>query len=271
MGKRSTSEAASPALAPSPVWVVSYPGRSPYRQMWDLQRRLWTQRHAGRIPDTLLLLEHEPVVTLGKNARSAHLLLSEEGFRRRGVEVIATDRGGDVTYHGPGQLVAYWIFDLKALYQDVHRYLRAIEEVVIRLLRGYGIDAGRSAGATGVWVGPEKIAAMGMHLSHWVSTHGFALNVTTDLRPFSWIVPCGLAGRGVTSMERLLGHDPTRARVEEDVVRQLAEVFHRRPLPLQPVELADILMMLEREDREAGPEGSAGTRQREGTANATHQ
>jgi len=255
MEKLSTSKGLT-----APVWVVSFPGLSPYGPMRELQGRLYRRRLTREIPDTLLLLEHEPVVTLGKNARRENLLLSEELFLKRGVEVVPADRGGDVTYHGPGQLVGYWIFDLRHLYQDVHRYLREIEEVLIRVLARHGIEAGRSAGATGVWVGSEKVAAMGMHLSHWVSTHGFALNITTDLTPFSWIVPCGLAGRGVTSMSRLLGTTVTREAVEEQVVEETSALFRRAPVALTPLELGDILMGLDRRDR--GGSGETHSRKR---------
>jgi lipoyl(octanoyl) transferase len=248
-GSRSISEAG--AASCPPVWVVSFPGLVPYREAWDVQRRLWAARHDGRIPDTLLFLEHEPVVTLGKNARRENLLLDAEGFRSRGVEVVEVDRGGDVTWHGPGQLVGYWIFDLRALYQDVHRYLREIEEVLIRVLARHRIEAGRSAGATGVWVGQEKVAAMGMHLSHWVSTHGFALNIDPDLAAFSWIVPCGLRGRGVTSMCKQAGEPVSRAEVERGVVEEMARLFAREPYHLGPHELHELLA--DAEGRWQGP------------------
>ncbi len=238
--RRDDEEASLP-----PLWVVSFPGRQPYRVLWELQKRLWAQRHAGRIPDCLLLLEHDPVVTLGKNAERGNVLVDHQTLAARGVDVVEVDRGGDVTYHGPGQIVGYWIFDLRSLYQDVHRYLREIEEVLIRVLARHGIEAGRSPGATGVWVGAEKIGAMGLHLSHWVSTHGFALNVGADLTPFSWIVPCGLHNRGVTSMERLLGCSVERAAVEPDVVEETAVIFRRRPVRLEPHELVDLLGVLE--------------------------
>ncbi|MFN8549481.1 MAG: lipoyl(octanoyl) transferase LipB [Candidatus Eisenbacteria bacterium] len=224
-----------------PLWVVSFDAPQRYRPMWELQRTLHRARLEGRVPDLLLLLEHEAVVTLGKNARHENLLLSEAMFAARGVELVEVDRGGDVTYHGPGQLVGYWIFDLRAWRQDVHRYLRAIEECVIATAAEFGVAAGRSPGATGVWVEPQgvrgaevdparaaKLAAMGLHLSHWVSTHGLALNLTTDLGAFEWIVPCGLRGRAVTSLERLLGRSPDRARVEQVLVRAVEAEFDRR-------------------------------------------
>ena len=249
-----------------PVWVVSFPERQPYAPLWELQKRLWAQRWAGRIPDTLLLLEHDPVVTLGKNARRENLLLPTALFRERGVEVVEVDRGGDVTYHGPGQLVGYWIFDLHGLRPDVHWYLRSIEEVLIRTLRRFGLEGGRDPKATGVWVDGRKVAAMGMHLSHWVSTHGFALNLNTDLAPFSWIVPCGLTGREVTSMRALRARaaggtgaavpeaavpEVVRREVELVLVEEAAALFERTVTELTPLELSDILMQLE---RRAGPE-----------------
>jgi lipoyl(octanoyl) transferase len=228
-----------------PVWIVSFAERQAYRPMWELQRRLWATRHAGRIPDVLLLLEHESVVTLGRNARRENLLLSPDAYRARGTEVVEVDRGGDVTWHGPGQLVGYWIFDLRELYQDVHRFLREIEETLIRALARHGIAAGRASGATGVWVGDEKVAAMGLHLSHWVSTHGFALNLGNDLASFSWIVPCGLTGRGVTTMEKLLGAPVERGEVEAEVVAEMAEIFGRAPRRMEPSELGAELLRAE--------------------------
>ena len=228
----------------------------PYRAMWDLQRELFRERLSGHIPDVLLLLEHQPVVTLGKNAKQEHLLLSSASFAARGVDVVEVDRGGDVTYHGPGQLVGYWIFDLRDWRQDVHRYLREIEECLIETLAHYEIAAGRSPGATGVWVEPDgvrgrdvdpacaaKVAAIGLHLSHWVSTHGFALNLTTDISAFDWIVPCGLRGRAVTSMERLLTHAPSRREVELTLARVVEQRFERNAEWINPAELRNRLRL----------------------------
>lgn len=242
-----------------PLWVVSYPDLQPYRPLWDLQKDLWRERWERRIPDTLLLLEHRPVVTLGKNARRENVLLSERLLRARGVDLVEVDRGGDVTYHGPGQLVGYWIFDLRLLREDAHWFLRSIEEVLIRTLASFGLEAGRDPKATGVWSGGRKVAAMGLHLSHWVSTHGFALNLTTDLTPFSWIVPCGLHGREATSVCALLGACATRAEFEAEIVRRVAEIFARDPLPLTPGELADVLLANRR--RRGGEDHLAGTRE----------
>lgn len=241
--KRSPSENVPGREGEAPLWVVSMAGRSRFRPVWDLQQRLWKARHRGLVPDTLLLLEHTPVVTLGRNAQRANLLLDSEGYRSRGLEVVEIDRGGDVTYHGPGQLIGYWVVDLRELYLDVHRYLRDIEEVLIRTLGRFGIEAERSPGATGVWIGDEKVAAIGMHLSRWVSTHGFALNVDADLEPFRWIVPCGLPDRGVTSMEKQIAaaggepRKPARPAVERAVVEAADVVFGRRPLWRAPAQL----------------------------------
>lgn len=159
------------------------------------------------MPDTLLLLEHDPVFTLGRNARRENVLLAEDTLRARGFDVFDTGRGGDVTYHGPGQVVGYPILDLSPDRRDVHRYVRALEEVMIRACLDYGVEAGRVSGLTGVWVGEHKIGAIGVRIARWVTSHGFAFNVTTDLTPFELIVPCGIRGRGVTSLAHLLGRD----------------------------------------------------------------
>jgi lipoate-protein ligase B len=184
-------------------------GEIPYAEAFDLQRRLHAERVAGARPDTLILLTHPPVVTLGRGADPAHLLVSPDECRARGVEVHETDRGGDITYHGPGQLVGYPIVDLRARGLGPREFLRLLEETLIRLLGDFGVDAGRIHGLTGVWVGDRKVAAMGIRISRGVSMHGFALNVTTDLSDFDLIVPCGIRDRGVTSLAELLGRPVT--------------------------------------------------------------
>ncbi|HEU4401240.1 MAG TPA: lipoyl(octanoyl) transferase LipB [Candidatus Polarisedimenticolia bacterium] len=178
-------------------------------------------------PERLLLLEHPPVITLGRNARPQDVLLDEEALRRLGVGVEATNRGGQVTYHGPGQLVGYPILNLSPDRRDVGRYLRDLEEVLIRTLGRFGIEAGRKAGLTGVWVGEEKIAAIGVHLGRWVTTHGFALNVTTDLSHFDLIVPCGQRARRVTSMRLILGRDLRLETVAAALVPVFGAVLER--------------------------------------------
>ena len=202
-------------------------GRIPYAEGLELQARLVEDRVAGRIPDTLLLLEHEPVFTLGRNARQENVLLPADALRARGFEVFETGRGGDVTYHGPGQVVGYPIIDLKPDRQDVHRYVRDLEEVMIRTCEAFGVAAARIKGCTGCWVGDEKIGAIGVRLSRWVTSHGFALNVNVDLAPFQMIVPCGIRGKGVTSLQRLLGREVELDAVCERLTQAMLAVFSR--------------------------------------------
>jgi len=196
-----------------------------YASALEVQRERVAQRKAGSIPDTLLLLEHPHVYTLGRNAGQENMLVSEEFLASRGAQVFHTDRGGDVTYHGPGQLVGYPIFDLTQHRRDISWYMRSLEEVLKRTARDSGIEAGRSEGAAGVWVGNDKLVAMGVHLSRWITSHGFALNVNTDLRYFDWIVPCGLHGKGVTSLAKLLGRPVEMEEVEQRVVEHFGVVF----------------------------------------------
>jgi lipoyl(octanoyl) transferase len=209
--------------ANTPELVVRRLGRIRYAEGLDVQARLVAERQAGQIPDTLLLLEHEPVFTLGRNARRENVLFPEDELRRRGFDVFETGRGGDVTYHGPGQIVGYPIVALPPERRDVHRYVRDLEEVMIRTCASYGVAATRVAGLTGAWVGAEKIGAIGVRIARWVTSHGFALNVATDLAPFGLIVPCGIQGKGVTSLERLRGRAPALG----DVMDRLAEHFGR--------------------------------------------
>jgi len=179
-------------------------GEVPYVEALELQRRIHEERVRGERPDTLILLTHPPVVTLGRGAHEENLLLTPDEYAGRGVEVHETDRGGDVTYHGPGQLVGYPIVDLRSRGLGPREFLRLIERTLIELLATMGLDAGRVPGLTGVWVGGEKVAAIGIRISRGVSQHGFALNVTTDPREFELIVPCGIRDRGVTSLSLLL-------------------------------------------------------------------
>ena len=200
-------------------------GRVDYAVAGDLQKDKVAQRKAGAIPDTLLLLEHPHVYTLGRNARRENLLVSEEELAARGARVFQTDRGGDVTYHGPGQLVGYPILDLTQHRRDISWYMRSLEEVFLHTARDFGVEAVRLPGAAGVWVGNDKLTAMGVHLSRWVTSHGFALNVNTDLRYFEWIVPCGLREKGVTSLAKLLGRPVEMEAVTERVVKHFGAVF----------------------------------------------
>jgi len=196
-------------------------GRIDYGRALELQQQIAADRKQGLVPDHLLLLEHPHVITLGRNGRLENLLASDEVLRRAGIAFYPTDRGGDVTYHGPGQLVGYPVLDLREWKRDVGAYVRAVEQTIIDTLADYGIAAGRIPGLTGVWVGEHKIAAIGVHFSRWVTSHGFALNVSTDLSYFQYIVPCGLA-RPVTSMAAL----GVRAGLDE-VGQRLAVHFGR--------------------------------------------
>ena len=196
-------------------------GRIPYRDALEMQRRA-VEKHGD---DAIWFVEHEPVLTLGRGSHSGNLLLSETALRARGVEVVAIERGGDVTYHGPGQIVGYPIVALDRLPggRDLHRYLRDLEEVLIGMLATYGITAGRRPAYTGVWVGDRKVAAIGVAVRRWITFHGFALNVDPDLTHFGWIHPCGIRDLGVTSMRELLGEAPPR----EEILTRLREGFSR--------------------------------------------
>ncbi|HOG27791.1 MAG TPA: lipoyl(octanoyl) transferase LipB [Vicinamibacterales bacterium] len=196
-----------------------------------LQQALVEQRAAGEIDDTLVLLQHPHVLTLGAKAAQSrsHVLATPQRLEELGVELHETGRGGDVTYHGPGQIVGYPILNLKPDRCDVHRYVRDLEEVMIRVTAAYGFRAARIPGLTGAWVGAEKIGAIGVRLQRWITSHGFAFNVSTNLDFFRLIVPCGISDRGVTSLERLAGRAIPVAEVEDRVIREFASVFSRRP------------------------------------------
>ena len=202
-------------------------GRSEYRACWKIQQRLQERRAARDINDVLLLTEHDPVITLGTTAHADHILASAGQLSGEGIDVVSIDRGGDVTYHGPGQLVGYPIVDLTQQRPDLHWYLRQLEEWVICALAGFGVSASRMEGFTGVWVGEEKICAIGINVRRWVTMHGFALNVNTDLSAFRHIIPCGIVERGVTSLASLLGHRVAMCDMENALLRTCEHVFHR--------------------------------------------
>ena len=207
------------------LWVVRL-GRMGYEEALEYQREVARQRITGAIPhDVLLLVEHPPVVTLGRSSKQKNLVSSPEFLASRGVELFEVERGGDVTFHGPGQLVGYPIFDLKRHKQDLHWYLRSVEEALIRTIGEYGIPGERSTGYTGVWTQGRKIASIGVHARDWVTWHGFALNVTTDLSYFDLIVPCGIVGVEMTSIEKETGSSHELDTVMDVVASKFGEVF----------------------------------------------
>jgi lipoyl(octanoyl) transferase len=207
-------------------------GVVPYADGLELQRELVERRRADEIPDQLLLLEHPPVITLGVKTRNdrSHVVATQEALEEEGVEIFESGRGGDVTYHGPGQLVGYPILDLRPDRCDVHRYVRDLEEVLIRAAAAFGIAAERSQGLTGAWVRDEKLAAIGVRIARWITSHGFALNASTNLAHFGLIVPCGITDKGVTSLEKLLGRPVPMIAVEDAVIESFCAVFERRAL-----------------------------------------
>jgi len=202
-------------------------GVVPYADALEIQRALVEDRRANRVGDLLLFVEHPHVLTLGVRGDGgrSHILAPPEMLHARGIEIYETGRGGDITYHGPGQVVGYPIVDLKPDRCDVHRYVRDLEDVLIRTAADYGISARRIDGLTGVWVGDEKLAAIGVRISRWVTSHGFALNVATDLENFDLIVPCGIADRGVTSLSRLLSRSIDPPDVQNRIASHFEDVF----------------------------------------------
>jgi lipoyl(octanoyl) transferase len=229
-----------------------------YAEAWELQKRLVTARKNGAIGDVLLLCEHPHVITLGRNGKREHLLASEQVLRQKGVEFHSSDRGGDITYHGPGQLVGYPILNLAAIRKDVVWYVRMLEEVMIRATAEFGITAERVAGKTGIWVRgtasdsnasantEEKLGAIGVHISRWVTSHGFAYNVSTDLRYFDLIVPCGITGRKATSLEKILERAAvTLKQAVQPVVRNFCEVFG---LEMRETSRDDLLAQLQAQE-----------------------
>src|SRR6267142_1534725 len=200
-----------------------------YAEAWALQKRVVAARKAGAIEDVLLLCEHPHVITQGRNGKREHLLASEHVLLQKGVEFHTTDRGGDITYHGPGQIVGYPILNLGAIRRDVVWYVRMLEEAMIQATVEFGVAAERVAGKTGIWIkngnAEEKLAAIGVHISRWVTSHGFAYNVSTDLRYFDLIVPCGIADSKATSLERLLGRSVRREEIAPRIAKHFGEVF----------------------------------------------
>jgi lipoyl(octanoyl) transferase len=227
-----------------------------YAGAWELQKRLVAARKTGAMKDVLLLCEHPHVITLGRNGKREHLLASEQVLRQKGVEFHSSDRGGDITYHGPGQLVGYPILNLGAIRKDVVWYVRMLEEVMLRATAEFGISAERVAGKTGIWVRAtndsnapavteEKLGAIGVHLSRWVTSHGFAYNFATDLRYFDLIVPCGITGRKATSLEKILGRAVTRKEVVQPVLQHFGDVFG---LEMRETSCDDLLAQLQTQE-----------------------
>jgi len=229
--------------------LISDLGLISYTEAYALQQRLAAARKAEALEDVLLLCEHPPVITLGRNAKRDNLLVSEHVLRQKGVELHATNRGGDITYHGPGQIVGYPILNLGAIKRDVGWYVRMLEEAMIRATADFGLTAFRIPRKTGIWVNPivklgateEKLGAIGVHISRWITSHGFAYNVSTDLRFFDLIIPCGIAGRKATSLEKLLSRNVALDEVKPRLGYHFAELFSCAPRPISSEELASLL------------------------------
>ena len=215
--------------------IISYPDAVAYQEKLFaaiVDRKLGNRKgvEAGLPKNHLLFCEHPPVYTLGKNGDPHHLLLNQQELNENGVTFYQSSRGGDITYHGPGQLVVYPLLDLDQFFTDIHRYMRFLEEAVIQVMAGYGLNCGRLSGHTGVWMGldtllPRKICALGVRCSHWVTMHGLALNVCPDLNYFSHIIPCGISDKGVTSMEIELGLKPKMSEIREKLADKLQSLF----------------------------------------------
>ncbi|HEY4979920.1 MAG TPA: lipoyl(octanoyl) transferase LipB [Candidatus Acidoferrum sp.] len=228
----------------NPLLIVDL-GLISFIDAYALQQRIASARKAGAIDDVLLLCQHPHVITLGRNGKRENLLASESVLRQKGVEFHATNRGGDITYHGPGQIVGYPILDLSRIKQDVHWYVRTLEEVMIRASADFGVIAYRIPGKTGIWVAAtpaeEKLAAIGVHISRWVTSHGFAYNVSTDLRYFDLIVPCGIAERKATSLEKLLNRSVLLNEAAPRLIEHFSELFSLAPRQLSPAVLESFL------------------------------
>jgi lipoyl(octanoyl) transferase len=196
-----------------------------YKETWDLQKDTLQRRLKGELPDTFYLLEHPHTYTLGKTADGKNLLFNKSELEKKGITVFEIDRGGDITYHGPGQIVGYPIINLKEWKLDTHLYLRSLEEVLIRTCNDYGLDAGRAEGLTGVWIDNRKIAAIGIKISRWITMHGFAFNVNTNLDLFQGIIPCGITDKKVTSLKEELGNEHSLTEVHEKILKHFKDIF----------------------------------------------
>ena len=206
-------------------------GNIHYKKAYNMQLELLEKRKNDEINDTLLLVEHPPVFTIGTSGTSDNITVSKDFLKKSGIDVFETNRGGDITYHGPGQIVGYPILNLKEHKKDLHWLLRSYEEIFIRLLKKeYDITAERIKGLTGVWVGDEKITAIGVGVRHWITYHGFAFNINPNLNHFSYIIPCGIQDKGVTSLEKTLGYEVEEKEVMEKVIKYFAEVFNMEVL-----------------------------------------
>lgn len=197
-----------------------------YKEAWDLQKEIFSKRVSGEFEDSLFLLEHPNTYTLGKTAHKENLKGSEDYLKENNISVYDIDRGGDITYHGPGQIVGYPIIDLSNWFKDTHKYLRALEEVIIKTCSEYGLNCGRNPKHTGVWIGDRKIAAIGIKVSRWVTMHGFAFNVNTDLNLFNGIIPCGIQDKSVTSLSKELGKEISIHAVKEKLLKNFSDVFN---------------------------------------------
>jgi lipoyl(octanoyl) transferase len=222
-----------------------------YKEAWDFQKKIFELRHAGQISDVLLLLEHPHTYTLGKVAEKKNLIGSEAYLTENKISVFEIDRGGDITYHGPGQIVGYPIINLVEWKQDTHKYLRALEEVIIQTCAEYGLNAGRNPAYTGVWIDDRKIAAIGIKVSRWITMHGFAFNINTDLALFNGIIPCGITDKDVTSLQRELNREIPLEEVKEKLVNNFKNLFeYSEVVNLPKAELSnDILTMINQKGR----------------------
>ena len=196
-----------------------------YKEAWDLQKNIFEMRYRKDIDDVLLLLEHPHTYTLGKTAHRENLICDDEYLEKNHISVYDIDRGGDITYHGTGQIVGYPIFDLNDWVKDTHKYLRALEEILIKTCEDYGLQAGRIPGLTGVWINDRKIAAIGIKVSRWITMHGFAFNINTDLNLYKGIIPCGITDKEVTSLQKELGRNIDLDEVKQKILKNVKEVF----------------------------------------------